>query len=113
MAISNPALYEPFSVAVVPNRHEVAVIPKGELDLSCVDALDREVRELRAAGFDQIVLDLRQVRFLDSTGLRLLLGFRNDAQRDGHDLTLVRGPRAVQRIFELTATHSLFDWRDA
>jgi anti-sigma B factor antagonist len=112
VATTNATPYEPFTVAVVPNRHEVAVIPKGELDLSCVDALDREVRELRAAGFDQIVLDLRQVRFLDSTGLRLLLSLRSDAERDGHDLTLVRGPRAVQRIFELTATHGLFDWRE-
>lgn len=109
---TDAALYEPFSIAVVPNRHEVAVVPKGELDVSCVDALDGEVRELRAAGFDQIVLDLRQVRFLDSSGLRLLLSLRNDAERDGHGLTLVRGPRAVQRIFELTGTSGLFDWRE-
>ncbi len=113
MTTMRSAAYEPFSISVIPDRQEVAVIPKGELDMSCVDALDREVRELRAAGFSEIVLDLRKVSFLDSTGLRLLLSLRSDAERDGHDLTLVRGPRAVQRIFELTATRGLFDWREA
>ena len=105
--------HEPFSLSVVPNRQEVAVVPSGELDLSCVDRVEQQVRELRAAGFDQIVIDLRRLLFIDSTGLRLLLSLRDDAQRDGHDLTLVRGPQAVQRIFELTATRGLFAWRDA
>jgi anti-anti-sigma factor len=52
------------------------------------------------------------VEFLDSMGLRVLLSLRNDAKRDGHSLVLVPGPRAVQRVFALTATRTLFDWRD-
>jgi anti-sigma B factor antagonist len=104
--------HRPFDVAVVPDRREVAVVPDGDLDLSTVDQVEREVDALRAAGFDRIVLDLRRVAFLDSSGLRLLLGLRNTARRTGLDLQLIPGPREVQRVFELTATHSLFDWRD-
>lgn len=104
--------YQPFSVAVVPDRRQVVIVPEGELDLSSVDQLDREVRELRAAGFDHLVVDLRRLRFLESSGLRLLLSLRNDAKRDGHSLELVPGPSQVQRVFELTATRSLFAWRD-
>jgi anti-sigma B factor antagonist len=102
----------PFSISVVPDRQEVIVVPRGELDLASADALDAEARRLRASGFAQIVIDLREVEFIDSTGLGVLLSLRNDAKRDGHDLTLVSGPRAVQRVFELTATRGLFDWRD-
>ena len=39
--------------------------------------------ELTAAGFEQILLDLRHVEFIDSTGLQMLLGVRNDARRSG------------------------------
>ena len=49
---------------------------------------------------------------LDSTGLRVLLSLRNDAKRDGHSLVLIPGSPAVQRVFALTATRTLFDWRE-
>lgn len=109
-ALETPPPHE-FAVEVVPDRSEVAVVPRGELDLSCADALHDQVRELREAGFDRIVVDLRQLTFLDSTGLRVLLTLHNDAQRGGHALTLIPGPREVQRVFELTGTRGLFAWR--
>ena len=107
-----PVPYQSFEMSVVPDRREVAVVPAGELDLATADRLADEVRELRAAGFREVLLDLRHVSFLDSSGLRMLLSLRSDARRDGHELRLVPGPREVQRIFELTATRGLFDWRD-
>jgi anti-anti-sigma regulatory factor len=45
------------------------------------------------------------------SGLRLLLALRSDAQRDGHILRLVPGSPEVQRIFALTGTRTLFEWR--
>ena len=112
MAATHPSLYEAFSISSQEDAREAAVVPIGELDLSCADELEREVRDLGAAGCRRIVLDLRQLRFIDSTGLRILLSLRNDAARDGHDLKLVPGPPEVQRLFHLTATTGLFDWRD-
>ena len=106
------AQFQPFTVSVVPDRSEVAVVPAGELDATAVDELDAEVRSLRRSGFDHVVIDLRQTGFIDSSGLRLLLSLRNDAKRDGHRLTMIRGRAEVQRIFDLTATTGLFDWRD-
>lgn len=103
---------EPFSVVVTPDRKEVAVVLVGELDVSCVEAVDQEVRRLRDVGFDEVVIDLRRLEFLDSSGLRTLLSLRNDAKRNGHHLVLVRGPDEVQRVFAMTATEALFDWRD-
>ena len=102
----------PFCVDVVPGDGEIVVEAIGELDLYSADVLEREVVRLRAAGHDRIVVDLHGVEFIDSTGLRLLIGLHRAAQREGRSLALVAGPRPVQRIFELTATHALFDWRD-
>lgn len=103
--------YEPFSLAVVPDRDEVAVVATGDLDIGSVEALEQAVRDLRGSGFERIVIDLRRVRFMDSAGLRVLLSLRNDAKRNAHSLTLVPGPAPVRRLFDLTATRGLFDWR--
>ena len=103
---------QPFSISVDPARDEVIVVPAGELDLATAERLEAEVGELRDAGFEAIVVDLRQLTFIESTGLRVLLTLRNTARRADHRLVLVRGPRQVQRVFEMTATQGLFDWRD-
>ena len=102
---------ELLDVSVVPDRSEVRVGLAGELEVSTIAALERQVRELYAAGFEQVVIDLRNVTFLDSTGLRVLLALRNDAKRGGHRLALANPRRDVARVFELTATRALFDWR--
>ncbi|HWT94708.1 MAG TPA: STAS domain-containing protein [Solirubrobacteraceae bacterium] len=99
-------------VNVVPARAEVHVVPVGALDVHTVGPVEEAVRELREAGFETIVVDLRGLDFLDSSGLGMLLSLRNTARRTGHRLELIRGSRLVQRVFELTATVALFDWRD-
>lgn len=112
MTASSSLLVQPFAAEVVVDRDEVVVTAAGELDLQSADVLAREVAALRAAGHDRIVIDLREVGFIDSTGLRLLIGLHRDAEREGRQISLVRGPRSVHRIFELTATAQLFRWRD-
>ena len=47
-------------------------------------------------------LDLRGVRFLDSTGLRLVLELDGAAREDSHELCVIRGSDVVHRIFEVT-----------
>lgn len=101
------------SLSVEPNRDEVVVRARGELEFVSADLLDQEVRELADAGFERIVVDLRRVGFIDSRGLHVLLRLRSDASRNGHTLTLVPGARAVQQVFDVTATRELFDWREA
>ena len=83
----------------------------GELDLASADELGQAVAQAGAAGFTDITLDLGGVDFIDSTGLRMLLSLRNDAKRNGHALTLVSPAPTVQRIFAVTGTRGLFDWR--
>ena len=84
--------------------------PHGPIDVSTAEVLEGDVHALRRSGFREVVLDLRHVTFMDSYGLRVVLGLRNAAARDGFRLTLVPGPAPVQRLFDLTATRTLFDW---
>ena len=111
MSSSSFSLTQPFCVDVVRRDDEVVVQAIGELDLLSAGILEREVVRLRAEGHDRVVVDLGQVEFIDSTGLRVLIGLYRSAEREGRTLALAPGPHQVQRIFELTATQALFDWR--
>ena len=52
----------------------------------------------------RLILDLSQLEFMDSTGLRLILRWDAEARKDGFSIGLVPGPPVVQRVFELTGT---------
>jgi len=107
------ARYRPFAVSMTPAGEETVLAAVGELDLVSADRFAREIERVRAAGSTKLVLDLRDVDFIDSTGLRVLLCLRNDAKRDSHALTLIPPSAHVGRVFEITGTRGLFDWRNA
>ena len=94
--------FEPFRIDVEPARDSVRVAPVGELDIATVEKLRAEVDRLRESGFAKLVLDLRGVRFLDSTGLRLVLELDAAAKEASQELMLIRGSEVVQRIFVVT-----------
>lgn len=85
-----------------PERGSVRVRAVGTLDLATAPALDRQLGELREAGWKLIVVDLGGLRFMDSSGLRLLVRWDAEARQDGFTLQLLPGPAPVQRVFELT-----------
>ncbi len=81
----------------------------GELDIAAAPRLDAELTGLEAARPGRIVLDLRGLTFLDSTGLRSLLGADARAREDGRSLTLIQGPDVVQRVFSITGLEGRLD----
>jgi anti-sigma B factor antagonist len=99
-----------FTVAIHPHRGQVVVAPSGEMDLTTVGGVEREVADLRAAGFDDIVVDLRAVTFLDSSGLHLLLTETRKAKHDGYRFRLLGAPPAARRLFEITGTRGVFEF---
>lgn len=99
-----------FSVTVHPARAQVIVAPAGEIDLATVAEVDRQLSELVQAGFADIVLDLRAVTFIDSSGLNLLLDQHRAAQAAGRRFRLAEGSAATRRLLELTGTSDLFEY---
>jgi anti-sigma B factor antagonist len=101
----NQAVQPPdYHCDVIPERSRVRVAPAGELDRVSTPELERTIGELRQAGFDHVILDLRHLRFLDSAGLRLILDLDANARADSHTLALVAGPPEIQRVFEISGT---------
>jgi anti-anti-sigma factor len=87
----------------------VRIALHGELDLAHAYTFDEELRQVEADGPVCVVLDLRELTFLDSCGLSRLLAARRRARRAGHRLLLVRGPAAIQRVFAICAVDETFE----
>ena len=74
----------------------------GELDISTAPKVEDELARVEPNRPELIVLDLRNLAFMDSTGLRLLIAADTRARQQNRRLTIVKGPEAVQRVFRIT-----------
>jgi len=81
----------------------------GELDVATAPRVDAALAALRDDE-RELRVDLSDLAFLDSTGLRTLLRASRVAQERGGRLAMVPGPSAVQRVFELTGLVDQFAW---
>ena len=85
----------------------------GELDLRTSPQLEECLERVWASGAELVILDLRQIEFMDSTGLRILLGAHQRAQQSGRRFALVRGADQVERVLTLTGVRDLLTVVDA
>ncbi len=76
------------------------VAARGDIDLS---SLSRAAAALDGArvGASSLVLDLREVGFMDTSGLRLVIEEQRRAAACGYHFAVVRGSSRVQRLFEI------------
>ena len=85
----------------------------GELDLSCTKRFKEALAKAVADDTDHLVIDLRSVTFIDSTGLALLLKADTMAREDGFRLHVVRSPtEIVIAVFEASGVNSLLPFCD-
>jgi anti-anti-sigma factor len=81
--------------------HRIRV--SGEMGLSVIDAVDREIRHAEEADSERILLDLDQLEFLDAAGIRMLLDADARSKGKGRRLQITRAASAqVQRVLDLT-----------
>jgi anti-sigma B factor antagonist len=74
----------------------------GEVDVYTAPLLRERIRELAAKGAVHLIADLRQVDFLDSTGLGALVGGLKRLRKAGGSLAVVISTPRILRIFEIT-----------
>ena len=87
----------------------VRVSLTGELDLSNVLHVEEELRRVEERR-PAVVLDLSSLRFLDSTGLRLIVSAHQRARKHGRRFRIVQGPAAVRRLFRLSGLERRLDF---
>jgi anti-sigma B factor antagonist len=95
-------------VRIEQDGSRAALHLSGEFDMGGELDFEAKLDRLLEAGPDTVVLDLRALTFLDSTGLRALLRARERGRREGWQLALTPVQPTVERVFELTRTKRLF-----
>jgi anti-sigma B factor antagonist len=80
---------------------DVAVVAaRGDIDLSTLAKATAALDGARA-GARSVVLDLREVGFMDTSGLRLIIEEQRRAAATGYRFAVIRGSRRVQRLLEI------------
>jgi anti-sigma B factor antagonist len=102
--VADPA---PFDVRHADHPLGTVLTLDGELDVATAPLLQQPVdRALRGNGV--VVIDLSGLRFIDSSGLNVLVLAERQLRASGRQLVLVYGSRTVRRVFELTSLDRYF-----
>ncbi|MFY1691242.1 STAS domain-containing protein [Plantactinospora sp. WMMB782] len=107
-ADSGPDGVPALRIAVAPDRNGVLRMRLvGDLDMDTAELLRRTVDRTLGHPFGTLVVDLSQLDFCDSSGIRTLLFGVADAERLGRRLVVVNPRPFVRRVLELTGVTAL------
>jgi anti-anti-sigma factor len=103
-----PMSFDPlFKVRYESREGGVVVIAGGEIDLASSPQLRKALLDQQAS---VVVLDLRAVTFIDSSGLGVIVGQQKRARENGKSFAVVTaGASAVERILELSGLVRVLD----
>lgn len=96
-----------FEVRTEQREGVVVLTATGELDAYTAPVLDQVAADT-ADGRPRVVIDLTGLTFLDSTGLRVLVGVRGRLPEPGQ-LRVVVGDQRIERLFALAGMYDLFE----
>ena len=91
-----------FRVEVQSHERATVIAVSGELDLASSPALQEELDRVAASDSEVLIIDLRELDFMDSTGLSVLVRAHQRAEEQGRELAMVKGSQQVQRLLNLT-----------
>jgi anti-sigma B factor antagonist len=102
-----------FRVDVRQEKGGTVIAVSGELDLASSPAFEAELDRVFGSDEPVVILDLRQLDFMDSTGLSVLIRAHQTAENADRRLWLVKGPPQVQRLLTLTGVGERLDLVDS
>ena len=100
-----------FDVDVRRAGGTLVIAPSGELDIATVDRVRSALAE-RAEG-EGVEIDLRNLKFLDTSGLQFVVETHRQSREEGYDLRIVRGSANVQRVFEIAGLDHVLPFENA
>ena len=95
-------------IEVTENGGRRTIRPKGEIDIHTCGRLEKALTE----GAGDLVLDLGEVSFIDSSGLRALLIGRDAVSNKGSQFELVNPSAVVRRLLQITGLEEKFGLHD-
>jgi anti-sigma B factor antagonist len=79
----------------------------GEVDLATVPELERAVKGVLEDGSENLVIDLGDTTFMDSTGLRVLITADRDFKQADRELAILVKPGPISRLIDVSGMHEL------
>ena len=87
----------------VRNQADAVVLHlDGELDLASAPQFEGELERADVTAAATLVLDLRDLQFIDSAGLRMIVSAHEKARERGQEFAVTRGSEQVQRLLAIT-----------
>ena len=91
-------------------RHTLTVRLKSELDHSAAAEIRGELDELlKIKAIRRLVLDLRKLKFMDSSGIGLIIGRYKLMARRGGSVAVVNADARMDKIFQMAGLYQLVD----
>jgi anti-anti-sigma factor len=82
---------------------------RGELDMATAPKLEEHLMLVEQGGVRGVLLDLRDLTFVDCAGLQTFLKAKRRAADNGHRFALVGAKDQLRRILQVTATQGVLD----
>ncbi|MGH8924727.1 MAG: STAS domain-containing protein [Acidimicrobiia bacterium] len=102
-----------FQVASENYNGRALLRASGEIDLATVDLLDMAVGNALQQGLNQVVIDMTEVSFMDSTGIRSLLTNSERINEAGGKMSIVLSGGPVARTLAVTGVDALLSIYDS
>jgi anti-sigma B factor antagonist len=99
----------PLTTEIRGSKQHALVILTGELDVSTAGRLYEELAALTREGMIHVALDLRDLEYIDSTGISVLIAEHKRTAAAGGELIILMPHRQVRRVFEVSGLMEIFD----
>ena len=108
------AVLTPLALARSGTPSRPVIVVRGEIDVATSPSLRSELASVLALRPEEVTLDLRDVTFVDSSGLGVLVGaLKRLRETGGERFSVVGAQHPVRKVFEITGLTALFELRDS
>jgi anti-anti-sigma factor len=97
-----PELEDPLTIEATRDGERAVLVLKGELDPHTAPRLKDEIDSAMGAGANEIVLDLAELGFIDSSGLRVIISAHKESGERGGKLVLRSPSPTAKRLLDIT-----------
>jgi anti-anti-sigma factor len=102
-----------FDLEVDRSTAGTTFVVRGDIDIATVPALERARERALVEGPGTLLIDLREVGFVDSSGLKFLLETHRLYQERGWELQLMRPAERAMKVFVVTGAQRHLPFLDA
>lgn len=93
--------------ATLPDADWAVLAVAGEIDLATVSGLEQAIKDVLDQGTSNLVIDLSETNFMDSTGLRVLIMADREFKEGDRSLAILVKPGPISRLLDVSGMHEL------